>query len=470
MTSRDSRVKLDRRSFLRVAGATAAGSAAWLAGAGPDGPLGAVVEAARPTTVTRYPLRIPPQVSPSGLTLRAAPSVVSLGGTSSNAWTYNGLLPGPTIRAQSGDSAMIALVNGLTQETITHWHGMLVDEINDGHPRFAIAPGDTYNYQFLIAQRACLNWYHPHPHMLTGEQVNLGLAGAFIVNDAEELALGLPSGAYEVPLIVRDATTDKAGNLVYKASRGGFDGKFPLVNGIRDPYLNVDTALYRFRILNGSNARIYRLALSDGAAFSVIGNDGGLLPSPVPLAWIDLAPAERLDVIVDFSQATVGASVMLRDLRAGWDLLEFRVAKAVSIGGAIPSTLSTITPLSSADVRATREFSFDGMSRINGQTYELTRIDFTVPFGQTELWRFTTNGNAPHPVHVHGASFQVLSRTGGRGAVFPWERGWKDTVLLEDGETVEILIRFVSYPGLYLLHCHKLEHEDMGMMANFMVV
>lgn len=470
MSSEPTRTILDRRSFLRVAGAAAAGGAAWLAGTGPDGPLDAVVEAARPGAVTRYPLRVPPEVSPSGLTLTAEPAVVSLGGTSSNAWTYNGMLPGPTIRAQSGDSAMIALVNGLTEETITHWHGMLVDDVNDGHPRFAIPPGGTYQYQFLINQRAALKWYHPHPHMLTGEQVNLGLAGALIVNDAEELALGLPSGPYEVPLIVRDATTDRNGNLLYKPSSGGFDGKFSLVNGIKNPYLDVGTALYRFRILNGSNARIYRLALSNDSAFWVIGNDGGLLPSPVQLTTSDIAPAERLDVLVDFPQASLGTSVMLRDVRAGWDLLEFRVVNSVSTGGTVPATLPAITPLSIADVSATREFSFDGMSRINGRTYELTRIDFTVPFGQTELWRFTTNGNAPHPVHVHGAVFQVWSRTGGRGAVMPWERGWKDTVLLEDGETVEILIRFDAYAGIYLLHCHKLEHEDMGMMANFMVV
>lgn len=469
MPSELTRTTLDRRAFLRAAGATVAGGAAWVAGARLDAPSGATLEAARPGTVTRYPLRLPPEVSPSGLTLRAAPSVVSLGGATTNAWTYNGLLPGPTIRAQSGDGAMIALVNGLQQETITHWHGMLVDDVNDGHPRFAISRDQTYHYQFLINQRAGLNWYHPHPHMLTGEQVNLGLAGAFIVNDAEELALGLPSGAYEVPLIVRDATTDRSGNLVYKPSRGGFDGKFPLVNGIKDPYLNVATALYRLRILNGSNARIFRLALSNGAPFWLIGNDGGLLEASVPLTSIDVAPAERLDVLVDFSQATLGTNVMLRDLRAGWDLLEFRVLNAETAGGVIPSALSTITPLSIDNVQNTRAFSFDGMSRINGQEYELTRIDFRVPFGQTELWRFATNGNAPHPVHVHGASFQVVSRTGGRGTVLPWERGWKDTVLLEDGETVEVLIRFDAYRGLYLLHCHKLEHEDMGMMANFIV-
>jgi len=165
---------------------------------------------------------------------------------------------------------------------------------------------------------------------------------------------------------------------------------------------------------------------------------------------------------------TVGSSVMLRDLRSGWDLLEFAVTRAVNDTGTTPTGLSTIAPLQNP-VR-TREFSFDGMSKINGRLYDMNRIDFQVPFGQTEIWRFKTAGNAPHPVHVHGASFQVLSRTGGRGRLFPWEQGWKDTVLLEDGETVDIVIRFDAFRGLYVIHCHKLEHEDAGMMANFEVV
>jgi FtsP/CotA-like multicopper oxidase with cupredoxin domain len=172
---------------------------------------------------------------------------------------------------------------------------MVVDHANDGHPAQAIAPGGTCSYSFPVNQRAALNWYHPHPHMLTGEQVALGLAGGFIVNDAEEAALGLPSGAYEVPLVIRDTTLDSAGNLTYKARSDGFLGQIPLVNGTRDPYLGVDTALYRFRVLGGSNARVFRLALSNGAPFTLIGNDGGLLASSVSVATIDLAPGERLD-------------------------------------------------------------------------------------------------------------------------------------------------------------------------------
>jgi blue copper oxidase len=428
--------------------------------------------AAPPTGTTRYPLYIPPVIKVGGTTttLTEAPGKVDLGGGNlSNAWVYNGLLPGPTLQIDRDASTTITLRNGLPEETITHWHGMVVDHKNDGHPISAIAPGGTYSYSFPVNQRAALNWYHPHPHMLTGKQVALGLAGGFIVNDAEEAALGLPSGTYEVPLVLRDTTLDSSGNMLYKPRSGGFEGQIPLVNGTRDPYLGVDTALYRLRVLGGSNARIFRLALSNGAPFTLIGNDGGLLASAVSIATIDLAPGERLDLLVDFRSPAVGSTVMLRDLLAGWDLLEFRVVRQVTDTSTIPSTLSTtITPLTNPVT--TRTFSFDGMSKINGLLYDLNRIDFKVPFGQTERWRFVTSGNAPHPVHVHGASFQVVSRTGGRGRVFPWERGWKDTVLLNDRETVEALIRFDAYRGLYLLHCHKLEHEDMGMMSNFEVI
>lgn len=345
---------------------------------------------------------------------------------------------------------------------------MLVSHENDGHPMSAIGPGSTYLYNFPILNRAALNWYHPHPHMLTGEQVAMGLAGAFIVRDTEEAALGLPSGAYEVPLVIRDTSLDRSGNMQYKPRSGGFEGPTPLVNGTLDPKLDVDSTVYRFRILGGANARIFRLALSNGAPFHLIGNDGGLLAATAPLTQIELAPGERLDVLVDFRGLPVGTKVMLRDLRAGWDLLEFSIIRQVTSSFTIPTALSTIVPLTAP--LATREFSFDGMSKINGQLYDMERIDFTVPLGQTERWRFRTNGNAPHPVHVHGASFQVASRSGGRGRLFPWESGWKDTVLLEDRETVEVLIRFDAYRGVYLMHCHKLEHEDMGMMSNFEVL
>ncbi len=469
-TTRDSNV-LTRRAFLGAAAASA-GAVALSGGFRTVGAL-----AAPPKTLTRYPLYVPPVYDVSAFStpfaLAERVSNVYLGGASgvlpSTAWVYNGLFPGPTFRAKNGDIARIALTNQLPEPTITHWHGMLVTHENDGHPIYAIGPGGTYSYQFPIVNRAALNWYHPHPHMMTGEQVALGLAGAFIVNDAEEAALNLPSWPYELPLVIRDAQLDQYGNLQYKPRTGGFLGDIVLVNGTRDPYRDVDQALYRFRILGGANARIFGLALSNGAPFTLIGNDGGLLPSAVDVGQIDLAPGERVDVLVDFHSVPAGTRVMLQDKWAGWNLLEFRVGSATGPAATIPTTLSTITPLSLPGSQPTRLFSFDGMSKINGLEYDVNRIDFTVPFRTTERWRFRTNGNAPHPVHVHGASFQVQSRSGGRNKLFPWEAGWKDTVLLEDRETVDVLIRFDAYQGEYLIHCHKLEHEDMGMMSNFVV-
>lgn len=418
--------------------------------------------------VTRYPLKFPSSLPYSGSILESKLASSDLGGGMiSNVWAYNGQFPGPTIRANRGDIVSIQLKNSLPEQTITHWHGMVVNHVNDGHPMNAIAQGAIFNYNYTINQRAALNWYHPHPHMLTGKQVYLGQAGAFIINDAEESALNLPSGVYEVPLIIRDASLDSANNLSYKPNAGGMFGKIPLVNGTRSPYLNVERAVYRFRILNGANSRIFGLALGNNATMRLIGNDGGLLPSSIDLNRIDMANGERTDVLIDFRSYANNTKIMLRDLRAGWDLLEFRINSAAD-SGVLPVTNSSITALSNPVT--TRVFSFDGMSKINGKVYDMNRIDWTVPFGVTEKWRFTTNGNAPHPVHVHGASFQVVSRTGGRNQLFPWEAGWKDTVLLEDSETVEVLVRFDAFRGIYLLHCHKLEHEDMGMMANFEVV
>jgi FtsP/CotA-like multicopper oxidase with cupredoxin domain len=461
---------MSRRAFLGAAAA----SASVVAALGENLIKASDAFGASPGSGTiRYPLYVPPTVPVGGLTtpytLTEAPSTIDLGGGHvSKAWVYNGLMPGPTFVINRGDATRFTLRNSLPEPTITHWHGMVVDHPNDGHPMSAIAPGGTYQYAFPVNQRAALNWYHPHPHMLTGKQVALGLAGGFIVRDAEEASLGLPTGSYEVPLVVRDTTLDSSGTMLYKPRSGGFLGQIPLVNGTRDPYLNVDTALYRFRILGGANARIFGLALSNGAPFRLIGNDGGLLANTVQVAQITLAPGERVDVLVDFRGLAVGTRIMLRDARAGWDLLEFRVSRQVNVAATVPTTLSSVTRLT-APAR-TRTFSFDGMTKINGLEYDMNRIDFQVPFGDVERWRFITSGNAPHPVHVHGASFQVQSRTGGRGKLLPWEAAWKDTVLLEDRETVEVLIRFDGYRGEYLMHCHKLEHEDMGMMSNFMVV
>lgn len=435
-----------------------------------DGDSGPPDHAGGPRSDLWYPLQVPDDVPASLPLLTCAPAQVNMGdGRLRGVLAYNGRFPGPTWEARTGDQVTVRLHNGLGEPTITHWHGLVVDFPNDGGPLLAIGPGATYDYSFPIVQRAGLNFYHPHPHMLTGKQVCLGLAGAFIIRDPEEDGLGLPAAPYEVPLVIRDASFDRAGNLIYNPSSSGFNGKVPLVNGTLKPMLAVDRATYRFRILNGANARIFTLALSNGAPFTVIGNDGGLLAAPVTVAQIPLGMAERLDVLVDFSALRSGEVVTLRCLGARWDLLQFVGSGATGPSYTAPSHLSVIAPLS-GPTQPTRTFTFDGMSRINGLEYDHERIDFQVPFGVTERWRFRTGGNAPHPVHIHGASFQVVARSGGRGRLFPWESGWKDTVLLNDKETVDILIAFTGYQGHYVMHCHQLEHESMGMMTNFEVV
>jgi blue copper oxidase len=423
------------------------------------------------TNAARNPLFLPTTVALGGgaASLRAALAEVDLGGgATSGVHAYNGTMPGPTFVAPRGDQALLDFTNGLAADTTVHWHGLVVPTVADGQPHDAVPPGGGYRYEFPVIQRSGLSFYHPHPHLMTAEQVNLGLAGGFIVRDGEEAALGLPGSWREVPLVLRDATFDAAGDLRYSAPGSGFNGAEPLVNGTRAAKLGVDDCVYRFRIVQGSNARVFTLALGDGTPFTVIGNDGGFLEAPITVTRIDLGPGERLDLLVDFRGRAVGERVVLRCERALWDLLEIEVTRHRDDSAQVPGALPTVEHLA-APVR-TRTFSFDGMGKINGLAYDMHRIDFQVPFGDIERWVFATGGNAPHPVHVHGASFQVASRTGGRGAVQPWEAGWKDTVLLLDGETVEVLVRFDGYRGRYLLHCHQLEHEDRGMMQNFEVV
>ena len=423
-----------------------------------------------PGDTTHYPLYIPPVVAPTALTLTAAPGTSNLGGTNiTTSWTYNNSLPGPSIKANRGDSVSVLFQNNLPEESIIHWHGMLVNTQNDGHPKFAVPAGSSYQYNYKIKNRAALNWYHPHPDMLTGRQVYNGLAGAFIINDAEEAALNLPSGNFEIPLVLRDATFDNSGNFKYSATGGGMFGNTALVNGTIRPYLDVQRAVYRFRILCGTNARVFNLTLTGGLALRLIGNDGGLLPVSSTQSQITVSSGERLDILIDFRSVPNGTNILLQDASEGWELLQFRVnsPSVINYTGSL-SPVSVVVPLANPDT--TRTFSFDGMSRINGLQYNMERIDWTSRFNHVERWIFISNGNGPHMAHVHGASFQVIARSGGRGQVFAWETGWKDVVLVDNNETVTILIRFDEYAGEYLMHCHNLEHGDMGMMANFLVV
>jgi FtsP/CotA-like multicopper oxidase with cupredoxin domain len=455
---------MNRREFLRhsgrSAGTLALGAGVVLQGCDSHPTL--------PEPDARPSLRIPRTLDAGDALLTAGAAELDLGSHASRGWGYNGTLPGPTLCVRVGARARIGVLNQLSEDTTVHWHGMVVPTPMDGHPTDAVPPGTGYSYEYPIVQRAAMNWYHPHPHGRTGRQVWRGLAGALIVEDpvAER---GLPSGDREIPLLLRDGLLDGTGQLEYRRRDSGMVGDFPLVNGVPYPRVTLVPAIHRFRVLNAANARVFRLAMSNGSRFTLIGNDGGLLEQPLELDRIELGPAERVDILLDLSDHPSGAELSLRCNRAGWDLLEMHVAGEPDRETVIPSAFSPIPRLSVGAGTRRRAFRFEGHRRINGREYRMDRIDFRVPLGETEIWEFESAGGAPHPVHVHGAHFQVISRSGGRGRVFPWEQGWKDTVLVEDRERVEIAIRFDSYTGVYLLHCHKLEHEDAGMMLNFEV-
>jgi len=497
--------------------------------------------------------------------LRAEPDRVSLlPGAPTRVWRYKGRLLqgdasaldagaggylGPIIRVRTGQRVRIDLVNGLPESTIIHWHGLHVPDTMDGHPRFAIAPGARYEYDFTVANRAGSYWFHPHPHGRTGKQVYAGLAGLFLVSDDEEAALGLPAGAQDLPLVLQDRTFDADNQFVYlgagdgdarptgggmmgggmmggRMGRGmmgggmgsmmagmmGVLGDRILVNGSVQDGREVERRAYRLRLLNGSNTRTYKLAWSDGAPLTVIGTDGGLLAAPVRRDYLMLAPAERAELWVDFGRWSPGTEITLRSLAfeggmnmggmmggraalpdgAAFAVHRFTVGSGPARPAALPQRLSRIEPPQPRQaVNADRPKVFEmtmGMMvwGINGASFDMLGASEleTVRLGTQEIWEFRNDGRGSmmgmvmaHSMHVHGLQFRVLGRsvssrfsdayaTVEDGLV---DDGWKDTVLVMPGERVRVLLRFADFPGLFLYHCHMLEHEDSGLMRNYRV-
>jgi FtsP/CotA-like multicopper oxidase with cupredoxin domain len=478
---------LTRRRFVRI---TAGAAAAAVGGGLPF--LSSCGDLSGPGGGARSLLLRPADLGTGGGTLTAAAGAAAIAeGESVGAWLLNGSLPSPTIRARRGDALAFDLVNNLPDPTIIHWHGILVPAEADGHPRSAIAAGATYRYEFPVIQRAGTYWYHPHAHHRTGEQIHRGLAGFFIVSDAEEDVLELPSGAQEILVLLQDRDAGAANALSYAPSEADLHAGMlrgtPYGNGVRLPALEVAGGCYRFRLVNGSHARVYRIGLESGAPLTVIGNDGGLLPAAVEAPAVWLGVGERIDFLKDFTGVEPGRRTMLRSLAFDvpgipgkfpqgmeLDLLEItRIEGSVPGMPQLPPALSAVAPLAAAARDRTFEFRSspgEEMHRINGLAFDMERVDATVPFGETERWVFRNDSTLPHPVHLHGTQFQIVSRAGGRGMVLPYEAGWKDTALVMPEETVEALVRFDAYRGLFLLHCHNLQHEDMGMMMNIEVV
>lgn len=431
---------------------------------------------------------------------------------------------GPVIRLRRGQKVRIRFVNQLPEDSVVHWHGLDVPESADGHPRLAIGQGKESVIEFEVVNRAGVYWYHPHPHTRTGAQVYQGLAGLLLVGDKEEDALALPSGGAELICVLQDRRLDEQNQFVYAegagmmgmmAMMGGFLGDRILVNGQLPTTTEVDAGWHRVRLLNGSNARIYKLAWSHGAPITVVGSDAGLLEHPGNQNSLTLAPGQRADVLIDLSSLASGTEVHLESQAfpsadaGGGGMMGMMGMRGPMMGGAtnapngmplrlmtlrvggrkgpafrLPERLSTFDESWSlrndAPIRRVA-LAFQQMSwLIGGRTFEMEGVapEESVAPGSTHLWEFVNTGGAmgmqtAHPIHIHGRQFRVVSRSGGsatnslRAGIA--DGGWMDTVLLLPGETVRVQTTFSRYPGIYLYHCHILEHEDMGMMRNFRI-
>ena len=436
----------------------------------------------------RQPLAIPPlaesRVDPDGTRVfqlnAQAGTTELLPGKPTETWGFNGSYLGPTLRAERGEKVRVEVHNDLDETTSVHWHGMHLPAAADGGPHQPVAPGDTWTPSWRIDQPAASLWYHPHPHGQTEDHVNRGLAGMFILDDpASDAADRLPSqyGVDDVPVIVQDKPFDDDGQLSSEGS-----GEDLVVNGTYGPYLDVRTEKVRLRLLNASVERVYSFGLSDSRDLTVIGTDGGLLPSPTPAKRVLLSPGERAEVVVAMSpgedvvlrsfEPDLGSNVLVERFNGGedtFDVLQLRASDRLAPSPTLPNRLAPPPALDVTDAE-TRFFELQGRG-INGRSMEMSRIDETVELGATEVWEVTNSDGEPHNFHVHDVQFQVLSVQGEEAE--PVLSGWKDTIFLPPGRTVRLAMQFTDYADPdtpYMFHCHLLPHEDAGMMGQFVVV
>lgn len=431
-----------------------------------------------PEPFSAHALVFPPTTTNSDVPISIGEACVSiLDGPCTYMWTYNGTYPGPLIRRPTGQSTRVTFINNLPAMAggmTIHHHGNHSAPEHDGYvtgSQFLIPTGAsrTYTYDGVENgenERGTMQFYHDHRMGESGLNVWMGLQGLYIIDDPADPQT-LPSGAYELPLVIADRQFDADNELQYYYDASGVVGDKVLVNGVYQPYFNVADRKYRLRLLNGANARIYILTLSTGDAFTQIGTESGLLPAPVARTAMEIGPAERLDVVVDFAGRS-GQDVYLMDAYTMTPLLRFRVTQHALDTSAIPSTLRALPDI--GEPALTRNFSFDFTSNhwtINGLQFDPARVDAHPVLGATEKWVFTNPSGSTHMVHIHDVDQQCMSRDG--GACYPYET-MKETWSVGPGETLALKLRFTDHTGIYMLHCHILEHEDDGMMTQFEVV
>lgn len=442
------------------------------------------------------PLPIPPlleyRISRDGVKvfeLEASESEVRFfGGTPTSTLGYNGAYLGPTIRVRRNDRVSIRLENSLPDPTTIHWHGADVPAEADGGPHQGIRPGDTWTADFEVRQQAATLWYHPHFMETTGQQVYEGLAGLLIIDDEISDSLEIPNeyGVDDIPIILQERRFDRNGSFEYQPRMPdvmhGYFGNRMLANGAVEPYLEVPDGLTRLRLLNGSNSTLLRLQLEGVESVYQIASDGGYLREPVEISQIVLSPGERVEILADFSRSESDSARLITQTNGGatYRAVEFRVGNRKPEYHHVVEKLVSIPEIPEDEASVTRRFELQsgmgGRMLINGKTMSMSRIDERIRLGDTEIWHIINRDgsaqgmmggmmNQPHSFHIHAVQFQVLDVNGAPPP--PELSGWKDTILLFPEDQVRVIARFHSYPGVYMYHCHLLEHEDNGMMGQF---
>ncbi len=455
------------------------------------GGLAAVTAATRPANPSPEMLREPPVLRNASsepgvveVTLTAAPARLQLlpGGPVVNAYAYNGSVPGPTLDVREGDSVIIHFRNQLPEPTTVHWHGLHIPANADGSPLYPIAPGRSHDYAFrLRAGSAGTYWYHPHPDRRSGFQVAMGLFGAIIVRAPDDPFAA--KGISEKLLILSDNRFDSDGAVSFPDSQSiaagvdlenGREGNVLLVNGQVMPTIPIRQGeVQRWRVVNASAARVYRLAVP-GQRLVHVGSDGGLFEHPVDVPEVLVANSERVEFLVRGIGApddTTGLDdlpydrYMPQTRPADWDrtrhLLSLRRSGDPPSGPVdIPAVLRPIPPIDTTHVRARRVIVMS-QGLIDGRQMNMRRVDNRARLGTTEIWTIQNVVGMDHPFHLHGFHFQILDRD---GVPEPF-RSWKDTGNVPKHASIRIAVRFDDYPGRWMYHCHILDHEDEGMMG-----
>ena len=413
--------------------------------------------------------------------LTASPRRLALTpGKTTEAYTFNGSVPGPTLELYEGDHVIVHFRNELPEPTTIHWHGLHIPAVMDGSPLHPVAPGASYDYVFTIkAGTAGTYWYHPHPDVRSGYQIAKGLFGAIIVRARDDPLRAIP----EHLLILSDNRFRSDGSVDFAEPQSvqgqidevnGREGDVLFVNGQLLPTVHLRSGeVQRWRVINVAPARVFRLALA-GHTLLHVGSDGGLFELPVEVREIEVANSERVELLVR-GTGVPGERVALqtlpydryvpqtrpRDWQVARDLLTVVYAtESRVVPPAVPTTLRHVAPLDRAAVTATHVIVLS-QGLINGRMMDMRRVDVHAPLAATEIWEIENVVGMDHPFHLHGFQFQVLER-GGKPEPFP---SWKDVVNVRKHESVRIIVRYDDFPGMWMFHCHILDHEDHGMMG-----